>query len=168
MAGIWAEVLHRPRVGRNEDFFDLGGHSLLAAQASGMINDALAVDLTLRELFEAPTVADWRCRRCNGWWRDADGHEAPHDARPARDRAPPRSHCRRPDRQRFRAARAADLRVVLCAERLWLLDRLMPTGDGLQHRARHCGCAARSTARRCERALDELVRRHEVLRTRFA
>jgi acyl carrier protein len=58
IASIWAKVLHRPRVGRNENFFDLGGHSLLAAQAIGMINQALGIDLTLRQLFETPTVRE--------------------------------------------------------------------------------------------------------------
>jgi amino acid adenylation domain-containing protein len=58
IASIWADVLHRPRVGRNESFFDLGGHSLLAAQAIGMINQALGIDLTLRQLFETPTVRE--------------------------------------------------------------------------------------------------------------
>jgi len=77
IAGILAEVLHRPRVGRDEDFFDLGGHSLLAARAIGMINDALAVDLTLRQLFETPTVCGLALSALERMVADADGHEVP-------------------------------------------------------------------------------------------
>jgi amino acid adenylation domain-containing protein len=56
MANVWAEVLGVPRVGRNDNFFDLGGHSLLAAQLVGKLNRMLGIDITLRQLFESPSV----------------------------------------------------------------------------------------------------------------
>jgi amino acid adenylation domain-containing protein len=58
MASVWADVLGVPRIGRNDNFFDLGGHSLLAAQLVGKLNRMLGIDVTLRQLFEAPTVRD--------------------------------------------------------------------------------------------------------------
>ena len=58
MADIWASVLGVERVGRNDNFFDLGGHSLLAAQLIGTINRSLGIDLSLRQLFQAPSVRE--------------------------------------------------------------------------------------------------------------
>jgi acyl carrier protein len=57
LAGIWSEVLGRPLVGIQDNFFELGGHSLLATQVISRLRNALQVELSLRDIFEAPTVA---------------------------------------------------------------------------------------------------------------
>jgi amino acid adenylation domain-containing protein len=57
VAGVWAEVLKLERVGVHDNFFDAGGHSLLATQTLSRIRAALQVDLSVRALFEKPTVA---------------------------------------------------------------------------------------------------------------
>ncbi len=57
LAALWAEVLGQPRIGIHDNFFDLGGHSLLATQLVTRMQNALGADITLRMMFEAPTVA---------------------------------------------------------------------------------------------------------------
>jgi acyl carrier protein len=62
IAGIWAEVLKLEKIGIHDNFFDLGGHSLKATQVMSRVREALQVDLALRVLFEAPTVAELAAR----------------------------------------------------------------------------------------------------------
>jgi acyl carrier protein len=58
LAEIWAEVLKVERVGIHDNFFDLGGHSLKATQVVSKIRGTLQVEISLRDLFENPTVAE--------------------------------------------------------------------------------------------------------------
>ena len=57
LAGIFSEILSRERVGVNDSFFDLGGHSLLATQVLSRVREAFQLELPLRKLFKAPSVA---------------------------------------------------------------------------------------------------------------
>ncbi len=57
LASIWCEVLRVDLVSVNDNFFELGGHSLLAAQVIARTRTSLSSDLTLRRLFETPTIA---------------------------------------------------------------------------------------------------------------
>ncbi|MDZ8030986.1 amino acid adenylation domain-containing protein [Nostoc sp. DedSLP04] len=57
VADIWIQILKREHIGIYDNFFDLGGHSLLATQAISRLRKAFKVELPLRSLFEAPTLA---------------------------------------------------------------------------------------------------------------
>ncbi len=62
IAAILAELLKVERVGVDENFFELGGHSLLGAQIIARVRERFAVDMTLRAIFESPTVAGMAAR----------------------------------------------------------------------------------------------------------
>jgi acyl-CoA synthetase (AMP-forming)/AMP-acid ligase II/acyl carrier protein len=57
IAAVWREVLRVERVGIHDNFFELGGHSLLATQVVVRVTNTLQTDLSLRDLFAAPTVS---------------------------------------------------------------------------------------------------------------
>jgi amino acid adenylation domain-containing protein len=58
LAAIWSEVLDVERVGVNDNFFALGGHSLLAMKVMSRVRDELQVPMTLRSIFDSPTVGE--------------------------------------------------------------------------------------------------------------
>jgi len=62
VAGTWAQLLNLDRVSIHDNFFTLGGHSLLATQVVARIRQMLEVELPLRAMFEAPTIAEFARR----------------------------------------------------------------------------------------------------------
>jgi amino acid adenylation domain-containing protein/FkbH-like protein len=56
LAGIWRDLLHVDRIGRDDNFFELGGHSLLAMQVMTRIQGLFAIELPIRKLFEFTTL----------------------------------------------------------------------------------------------------------------
>jgi amino acid adenylation domain-containing protein len=145
LAGIWAEVLGCEQVGALDDFFMLGGHSLLATQVASRVRAVFQVELPLRRLFEAPTVAELA--------------QAIAEARPAGAalEAPPI----------VAAARDGELPLSFAQQRLWFLDQLEP-GSHAYNLAWAFELAGRLEVPALAAALAEVVRRHEALRTRFA
>ncbi|WP_336217230.1 phosphopantetheine-binding protein, partial [Nonomuraea sp. LPB2021202275-12-8] len=55
---LYAEVLNHPHVTIDDSFFDLGGHSLLATQLISRIRETLDTEITIRTLFDTPTITD--------------------------------------------------------------------------------------------------------------
>jgi acyl carrier protein len=57
IAKIWADILGLEHIGIHDNFFDLGGHSLRATQVIARLGKQFQIELPLRTMFEAPTVA---------------------------------------------------------------------------------------------------------------
>jgi len=141
LAGIFGEVLAQTHVGRNDDFFALGGHSLAAARLLARIREALSVDLPLRQVFATPTV-----------------HELA-QAVQAQTRSQPNQLLPRPAN--------APLVPGPTMERLWFLQRLNK-GSRAYLMMGVVDMVGSLRLDVFERALADVVERHEVLQLRLA
>ncbi len=141
LAGVFAEVLGVDRVGPDDSFFDLGGHSLLAMRLVARVGAVLGTELTVREVFETPTV--------RALARTAAG--GPRTTGPAPGDLP------RPER----------LPLSYAQQRQWFLDRFDGTHSAyhIPMALRLTGALDESAL---AGALDSLVARHESLRTLIA
>ncbi len=143
VAGIWAEVLGVERVGVEESFFELGGHSLLATRVISRVREELGVELPLKALFKAPTVAGL-AGRIEGL-RSAGTTIVPLIRRVPRE---------------------GPLPLSFAQQRLWVVDRLDP-GGAAYNMAGALRLRGRLDAAALRASLDALVERHEALRTTF-
>lgn len=144
IAAVWADVLRVKQVGRNSNFFSLGGHSLLAARVTSKLRDALGVELPLRSVFERPTLAGL-----------------------ASAVAEAREHKDAPKLPEVTVAeRGREVPLSFAQERLWVLDQIDAGSVSytLPNPIRLNGELDRPALRR---ALTEIIRRHEALRTVF-
>ncbi len=144
VAGIMAQVLSLERVGVEDNFFELGGHSLLGVRVQSRIRDAFGIELPLRHLFESPTV-EALSRIIERERLSAHGLEAPPIERIPRDQPLPLSFAQ---------------------QRLWFLDQLEPNSPfyNIPSAMRLSGHLNKAVLKQC---IDEIVRRHETLRTTF-
>jgi amino acid adenylation domain-containing protein len=144
LAGIWAQVLEVEPVGIYDNFFELGGHSLLATQVIYRVRSALQVELPLRCLFESPTVAGL-AQSIEAIAKAGQKLQAPPILPVPRDR---------------------NLPLSFAQERLWLVDRLEPNNTAYNMPAALRLVGSLNIAA-LEQSFNEIVRRHEVLRTTF-
>ncbi|HYG61640.1 MAG TPA: amino acid adenylation domain-containing protein, partial [Thermoanaerobaculia bacterium] len=141
MAALWTEVLEIPEVGVHDRFFDLGGHSLLAVRLLARVRERLGVDLPLTAVFQAPTVAGLaRLAAAAPPWRLPPPVPLPRDGSP--------------------------FPLSFAQERMWLLHRLDPESPAY-HVAGEVRLTGSLDVAALAAALDDLVRCHEALRTRF-
>ncbi|MFE7853363.1 amino acid adenylation domain-containing protein [Streptomyces sp. NPDC057403] len=138
VAEVWADVLGLDRVGLDDSFFDLGGHSLLATMAVSRIAQRLGREVELRTVFEHPTVRGFAPAVAGA--RVSGATEV------------------------MPVDREGPLPLSFAQERLWFLDRTSDTGESylLWYCWRIRGGLDRTA---WQHALDDLVARHEVLRT---
>ena len=142
IASIFAQVLGLETVGIRDNFFELGGHSLLATQVISQLRQTFKIELPLRYLFESPTVAAL-AEQIELAMRSNQGIVQPIE----------------------RVSRNADLPLSFAQMRLWFLDKLEPGAVyNIPAAVRLVGALDVAVLEEC---LNEIVRRHEVLRTIF-
>ena len=139
---IWIEVLGVTPISRDDDFFALGGHSLLATQVMSRVRAAFDVPITVQHLFDASTIADLAVEIAR----------LRAEAKPAVTTPPPVTPA------------TGDLSYA--QQRLWLVYEATPDSN-----AYHMPIGRRIRGSLDPEALrgafEDVVRRHEILRTRF-
>lgn len=143
LAEIWGQVLGVERVGIHDNFFQLGGHSLLATQVVSRIREAFQMEIALRRMFEVPTVA--------GLAESVDA------SRGAGLQAPPI----------VPVPRDGELPLSFAQQRLWFLGQLEP-GSCVYNFPAAVRLKGPLNVVALEQSLNEIVKRHEALRTTFS
>ena len=141
LAAIWSDVLHIEPIGVTTNFFMLGGHSLLATQVISRIRRMMNVELPLREIFESPTIEEL-ADRIDATARSLQAAMIP------------------------RTARDQPLPLSFAQERLWFLDQF-DSGNPRYNSPLPMRLRGPLDANAMRDAINEIVRRQDVLRTTF-
>ena len=145
VAGIFCDVLKLEQVATEDNFFELGGHSLLATQVASRVRHAFSVEMSVRKLFEHPTVAELAS--------EIDAIEGKHQQQ-------------QPVPSISASPASGQVRLSFAQSRLWFLDQLEPDSN-----AYNIPLALSLQGSLClpalEQGLGQVIRRHEALRTVF-
>src|ERR1039457_543376 len=144
IAGIWTEVLRVPHVEVDANFFDIGGDSLKAMEVIVRMGEVMGIDMPLMAFFEDPTIA-----HLAAVVDELTGGDTA-QATPAIARVPGRT----------------EFPLSSSQQAFWLLEQQNPT-SGIYNTARVFFLHGQVDAPILERSLNELRRRHEILRARF-
>jgi amino acid adenylation domain-containing protein len=144
LAGIWTDILGVKQVGMHDNFFELGGHSLLATRVISQIRKAFKVELPLRCLFESPTVAELAKEIEKTTKADLKA-KLPNIGQ---------------------TSKLGKIPLSYAQKRLWYLHQLEPnnTAYNVFDAVRIIGSL---NIPALEQSLNEIIRRHEILRTNF-
>ncbi|MDZ8257987.1 non-ribosomal peptide synthetase [Nostoc sp. ChiQUE01b] len=144
LASIWQQVLKVELVGRHDDFFELGGHSLLATQFISRVRSRLKIEIPLRSLFAAPTIAELAPSIQQLQQQDIELS------------APPI----------LRRVENAEIPLSYAQQRLWFLDQL-ESNSALYSIVIGLRLVGTLNVAALEQSLKEIIDRHEALRTNF-
>jgi amino acid adenylation domain-containing protein len=136
---IWEELLGVEKIGTKDNFFELGGHSLLAMRVISQVRRELNKELKIRDLFVYPTIADLS--------KQLEAEETETASSTIKKAEPRPEH----------------IPLSYSQERLWFIDRL--EGSVQYHIPAVLKLKGEVNAIALEKALKQIVERHEVLRT---
>jgi len=143
LASVWKELLQVERVGRNDNFFHLGGHSLIATRLISKIRQNESVEVPLRAVFEHPVLSEL-------------AHVIEKEYQSA-GVLPPIT----------RVKHDGPLPLSFAQQRLWFIEQLLVDNNGLYHIPIVIRIKGNLNEKALKQALDYLVSRHEILRTRL-
>jgi amino acid adenylation domain-containing protein len=163
LARIWSRALGLERIGVHDNFFELGGHSLLATRVVSGIREAFGVEVPVRSLFESPTIAG--LARQIELMKDFAGLPGELEEQAGGSKALAYRTgssaaiipCRR-DRNHFP--------LSFAQQRLWFLHQLMPQSSAY-NMPTALRLKGKLDVKALEQSLNEIIRRHEILRTSF-
>ena len=140
IAEVWQQVLGVAQVSVSDNFFERGGHSLLATQVIARLKGQIDAQVTLRDLFDAPVLEDLAAR--------LEGRRAPVSTLPKLVAAGARS----------------SLPLSLAQRRLWVAEQFS-SGSGAYGMPMALRLRGELSLAHLMRAFEQVVQRHEVLRT---
>jgi amino acid adenylation domain-containing protein/non-ribosomal peptide synthase protein (TIGR01720 family) len=144
LTGIWIQLLGVQRVGVQDNFFELGGHSLLATQLISRVRSIFQVELPVRAVFDAPTI-DEMGQRIEALQRKG-------------------AHLDYPPLKKF--MHSGELPLSFAQQRLWFLDQMEPM-SAAYNQPESVRLIGELDVASLELSLNEVIRRHEILRTQF-
>ncbi|NEP35138.1 amino acid adenylation domain-containing protein, partial [Moorena sp. SIO3B2] len=146
LADIYGSVLGIKPVGIHDNFFELGGHSLLATQVISRLRETFSVEIPLRSIFEAPTVAQLT--------------EHINRIRNTQEQIPIAPAITVVSRQQ-------QLPLSFAQQRLWFLHQLFEGDSSAYNMLAVLELTGQLDIDALSGALTEIINRHQVLRTRF-
>jgi amino acid adenylation domain-containing protein/non-ribosomal peptide synthase protein (TIGR01720 family) len=146
---IWQSFFGLDKIGIDDNFFELGGHSLIATQVMSRIRETFSVELSLRHLFESPTIIKLSEQIQLSIQLSVNSEQLS-------DLPPPIE----------RIERQGHLPLSFAQERLWFLDQLIPNNPfyNTPGAVRLVGYLDKTAL---EQSVREIIQRHETLRTNF-
>jgi len=144
VAELWREILRVPQPRPEDHFFEQGGHSLSAARLVSAVREVFQVDLPIRDLFEAPTLAGFSARVLDQLKQSGLSPAPP--IRPT--------------------SRGDPLPLSFAQQRLWFLEQLAP-GNLFYNLPLAVRLEGELDLDALQSSLDTILARHEILRTRF-
>src|SRR5207253_4557604 len=144
LADVWAQLLPVEQPGLHDNFFAVGGQSLLAVQVIASLRQTLGVEMPLRVMFDSPTTAEF-----------AERVEAARGTRTGLAIPP-----------LMPAPRKGQIPLSYAQQRLWFIDQLEP-GNSLYNISAMYRMWGPLHIEALQKTINEIVRRHESLRTTF-